>query len=161
SASAVTAQTVGVRFATASITVNATIGLVTVHVQRSGNLAVQVSVSYATSNGSAIAGQDYTATAGAINFPPNATDATFSISILASPSTTPSSSSVNLPLSHPIGGPTLDAPGSAILTIINNPAPVSQFIVTNTNDSGPGSLRAAILAADAEISQTTVDIQFE
>ena len=45
-------------------------GSATIDVQRSGNLAVAVSINYATSNGSAIAGQDYTSASGTLTFRP-------------------------------------------------------------------------------------------
>ncbi len=104
---AVSAQPVSISFATAAATVQSTGGTATIDVQRSGNLAVAVSVSYATSNGSAIAGQDYTAVSGILTFAPNQTDATFSIPILANPSRPTTFSTVNLTLSQPAGGATL------------------------------------------------------
>ena len=57
---AVSAQPVSVAFSMADYPVDSTAGSVTIDVLRSGNLNVAVSVNYATSNGSAIAGQDYT-----------------------------------------------------------------------------------------------------
>jgi hypothetical protein len=161
SSNTVSAQPVTVQFALAAISVNSTAGLVMVDVQRSGNLSVAVSVNYATSNGSAIAGQDYTAVAGSVTFPPNVTDETFTIPILANPNRSTSSSSVNLTLSQPIGGATLGMPAAAFVTIVNNSSAASQFIVTNTSDSGPGSLRQAIVDANAATGSSTVEIQFD
>ena len=71
---AVSAQPVSISFAAAASTVQSTGGTATIDVQRSGNLAVAVSVSFATSNGSAVAGQDYTAASGILTFAPNQTD---------------------------------------------------------------------------------------
>ena len=100
---------VSVSFATADVTVESTGMMATIDVQRTGNLAVAVSVNYATSNGSAVAGQDYTAASGILTFPPNQTDETFSIPILANPSRSTTFSTVNLTLSQPGGGATLGA----------------------------------------------------
>ena len=83
--------------------------MASIDVQRSGNLAVAVSINYATSNGSAVAGQDYTAVSGVVTFAPNQTDATFSIPILPNPSRPTTFSTVNLTLSQPGGGATLGA----------------------------------------------------
>ena len=66
------------------------------NVERLGNTNTAAAVNYATSNGSAVAGKDYAATSGTLVFPPQATDQTFSISILPDPSQTASSVTVNL-----------------------------------------------------------------
>ena len=111
----------------------------TIDVVRSGNLAVAVSVNYATSNGSAVAGQDYTAVSGILNFAPNQSDATFSVPILANSSRPTTFSTVNLALSQPGGGATLGAIAFATLTITNNSTTNAlTFVVTNTGDSGAG-----------------------
>ena len=70
-----------------------------------GNLNVAVSVSYATSNGSAIAGQDYTSVSGTLTFAPTVTDESFSVPILDNTHRSTSFSTVNLTLSQPVGGP--------------------------------------------------------
>ena len=61
-----------------------------------GNPNGTVTVNYATSNGTAVAGKDYTAAAGILTFPPQATDEIFSIAILPNPSQTASSVTVDL-----------------------------------------------------------------
>ena len=58
---AIAAQAASVAFSMANYTVASTAGTAVIDVVRTGNLNVAVSVNYATSNGSAIAGQDYTA----------------------------------------------------------------------------------------------------
>ncbi len=159
---AVSAQPVSVSFAAAAQTVQSTGGTATIDVQRSGNLAVAVSVSYATSNGSAVADQDYTAASGVLIFAPNQTDETISIAILPNPTRPTTSSTVNLSLSQPGGGATLGAITYATLTIINNSAgnPLT-FVVTSTGDSGPGTLRAAITAANQDPKPGVDNIVFE
>ncbi len=158
---AISAQPAAVAFSMATYTVASTAGVETIDVLRTGNLNVAVSVSYATSNGSAIAGQDYTAVAGTLDFPPSATDETFSVPILDNPNRSTTSSTVNLTLSQPVGGATLGAISSATLTITNNNLNVSTFVVTNTGDTGPGTLRAAIQAADADPNPGVDDIVFD
>jgi hypothetical protein len=148
---ALAAKPVTVAFAMASYTVNSTAVVATIDVQRFGNLAVAVSVDYATSNGSAVAGQDYTAVAGTLTFPVNATDESFTVPILNNPNNSSGFSTVNLTLSQPIGGANLGAIASATLIIVNNsnPSGIKSFVVYNTADSGPGSLRQAIIDADS------------
>jgi hypothetical protein len=159
---AVSAQPVSISFATAASTVASTAGAATIDVQRSGNLAVAVSINFATSNGSAVAGQNYTAVSGIFTFAPNQTNKFISIPILADLTSTTTSSTVNLTLSQPAGGATLGAIAFAMLTITNNATgnPLT-FVVTNTGDSGPGSLRDAILAANQDPNPDVDNIVFD
>ncbi|MGO9469386.1 MAG: beta strand repeat-containing protein, partial [Isosphaeraceae bacterium] len=158
---AISAQPAGVAFSAASYTVASNAGMETIDVLRTGNLNVAVSVSYATSNGSAIAGQDYTSVAGTLTFAPSVTDLSFTIPILDNPNRSTSFSTVNLTLSQPGGGATLGAISSATLNITNSNQNVSTFVVTNTGDSGPGTLRAAILAANADPNPGVDNIVFD
>ena len=115
------------QFKTAAITVDATAGYAFVDVQRLGDPNGTVAVNYATSNGTAVAGKDYTAASGTLTFPSNATDEIFSVAILPNSSQTASSVTVNLALSNPTAGSTLGSPSTAVLTVDNNMPPVLQF----------------------------------
>ena len=57
-----------VAFDTANVSVSESIGTVTVTVERTGGLAGAASVDYATANGTATSGSDYTATNGTLNW---------------------------------------------------------------------------------------------
>jgi hypothetical protein len=119
-------------------------GSVTVTVTRLGGQASGVSVHFATGGGTAVPGVDYTPTSGTLNFGFGVTSQTFTIPILPNflnlqPRT------IGLTLSNPGGGGTLGQQSTATVTI----QPVNPLIVTNTADSGLGSLREAILAANA------------
>lgn len=70
------------QFSVSSITVIEDLPLLTVTVVRTGGSAGNLSVDYATANGTAIAGQDYTATSGTLNFANGETSKTFQIPIL-------------------------------------------------------------------------------
>ena len=70
------------QFSTSSYTVNETQSTATITVTRTGGSNVPVAVNYATSNGSATAGSDYTASSGTLNFAPGETSKTFTIPIL-------------------------------------------------------------------------------
>ena len=135
----------------------------TVDVQRSGNLNVAVSVNYATSNGSALAGQDYTRCRGHAHcFHRTKPRRSFSVPILANPNRSTPSSIFNLTLSQPAGGAALGAISSATVTIANQSNPnFKTFLVVNTNDSGPGTFAAAIIDANADPSPGTDNIVFD
>gem|GEM_PF-1449174 len=124
---AVSATPVSVQFQFSTISVNATAGTALIDVERIGNKNAIVSVNYATSNGTAVAGKDYTAASGILTFQPLETDKTFSITILPNPSQAVSSVTVNLALSQPTGGSTLGSQSTAILTINNNLPPILRF----------------------------------
>src|SRR5262249_55826652 len=92
-------------------------GTATITVTRAINTAGSVTVHYATSDGSAHAGTDYTATSGDLSFADGETTKTFSIPIPnhgqpGSPLT------LNLTLSNPNGnGAVLGMPSTAVLSI--------------------------------------------
>jgi hypothetical protein len=65
------------------------VGLATITVVRAGGSAGNLSVNYATADGSAIAGQDYTSTSGTLNFGNGETNKTFQIPILNDAATEP------------------------------------------------------------------------
>ena len=164
---ALSAQPVSVSFSMADYPVNSTSGSVMVSVERSGNLSVAVSVMLATSNGTAVAGQDYKAVPppGTVNFPPNTSQVTISIPIISNQGRATPTSFFNVTLSQPFGGATLGAISAATVTIANQSNPnVRTFLVVNTGDSsasGSGTLRAAILAADADTNSGTDNIDFD
>ena len=83
-------------------------------VDRAGGSSGAVSVQYATSDGTAHAGTDYTAAAGTLNWADGDTGAkSFSIPILHNSG----GGTVNVTLSAPGGGATLGSPSTAVLTI--------------------------------------------
>jgi hypothetical protein len=91
-------------------------GTATISVSRTGGSDGAVSVSYATSNGSATAGSDYTASSGTLNWADgDATAQTFDVPI-TNDTVVELPETVNLTLSSVTGGATLGT-SSAILTI--------------------------------------------
>ena len=129
------AQAVSLGFSLASYTYNSTDGTATIDVHRSGNSNVAVSVGYATSNGTAVVGQDYNAASGTLTFPVGDDDETFTVQLLPNPNRSTTFSTVNLSLGEPIGGATLGAISSATLIIMNiNGSPSKTFVVTTTDD---------------------------
>lgn len=94
-------------------------GSVTITVTRSANTNVAASVNYATSNGSATAGSDYTAASGTLSFAAGETSKTFSVALLNDNVIEPDET-VSLALSAPTGGATLGTPATSTLTITND-----------------------------------------
>ena len=79
-----------------------------------------ISVNYATSDGTAKAGTNYTGTSGTLNFPDGQTTETFTVPILDDPVPF-GSETLNLSLSTPTGGATLGTQSSSTLTITDTP----------------------------------------
>ena len=88
-------------------------------VTRTGGSASGVGVSYATSNGTATAGSDYTATSGTLTFAVNQTTKTFTIPI-TNDTAVEGNETINLTLSNPTGGAALGAQSTAQVTISDN-----------------------------------------
>jgi hypothetical protein len=115
----------------ATYTVGESKSQLTVTVTRSGSTSGSVTVSYATSNGTATAGLDYASSAGTLSFGPKVTKRTFTVPIL-NDTLVEGSETVNLALSNPGGGAVLGARSTAVATI------------TSDDNGGTLSLSAAI-----------------
>ena len=119
------AQPVSIQFHAMQFSVDSSAGMATIHVERDGSTSALVSVQYATSNGSALAGKQYVAASGILTFLPGQaySEQTFPITILPNQSQSAGSTTVNLTLTQPAGGATLGAISTAVLTINALPAP--------------------------------------
>jgi endonuclease G len=107
------------QFSSATYSVAENGGSISITVSRTGGSAGAVAVNYATSNGSATSGEDYTTASGTLNFANGETSKTFSVAILDD-AEYEGDETVNLTLSTPTGGATLGTPSTATLTIIEN-----------------------------------------
>ena len=94
-------------------------GNVTITVTRTANTNVAASVNYATSNGTATSGSDYTAASGTLSFAAGETSKTFVVAMI-NDTQVEAPETVNLTLSTPTGGATLGTPSTAVLTIISD-----------------------------------------
>jgi uncharacterized repeat protein (TIGR01451 family)/CSLREA domain-containing protein len=94
------------------------------------NVYAGVTVSYTTTDGTAVAGEDYTATGGSVTIPAGSTYVTFSVTI-ADDQVDEAAETVLLSLSDPSGG-ALDAPSDATLTILDNDSRVYLPLVTRS-----------------------------
>jgi hypothetical protein len=94
-------------------------GTATITVTRAGGSTGAVGVSYATSNGTATAGSDYTAVSSTLSWADGISTAqTFDVPI-TNDTDVEVPETVNLTLSNPTGGATLGTPNTATLTIIS------------------------------------------
>jgi surface-anchored protein len=94
--------------------------LATVTVSRTRGTDGTVTVAYATGDGTAAAGSDYTATSGTLTFLNGETTKTFTV-LLASDGEAEGPETVNLTLSEAGGGAKLGVQTAAVLTILDDP----------------------------------------
>jgi hypothetical protein len=129
-----------------------------------------VTVHYATQNGTAVAGTDYTAESGVLTFPKNVTTETISVPILAS-STTTTSKTFLLNLSTPSGAVITQASATGTILPAKTAAPVVKAVLSSpaavtTGPSVPSSLAAAVAAiqtssnSNQQKTTTAVDAVF-
>jgi hypothetical protein len=108
-------------FSASTFTTPNTDGQTTITVNRFGDSSVQDTVQYATSNGTAVAGTNYTATSGTLTFPAGATSETFGVPVkyIASQN---SGLTFNVSLSNVVGSNSSNAVlGSPSVVTINPP----------------------------------------
>ena len=129
------------QFSASTYSVNESGGSVTITVRRTGGSDGAVAVNYATSNGTATSGSDYTSRSGTLNWGGgDSANKTFSVPIL-NDSVDENNETVNLSLSNPTGGATLGSPSTAVLTITDSYVPqpgALQFSAStySVNESG-------------------------
>ncbi len=123
------------QFSSATYNINESGSSVMITVSRTGGNDGNVGVSYATSDGSAKAGLDYTSTRGTLSWANGDTaDKTLNVPIL-NYNVNEGDKTVILTLSNPTGGATLGSPSATVLTITPN---VSVIYVSNANNSCSG-----------------------
>lgn len=111
----------GVQFATASYVVSEGARSVAVTVVRAGISATPFTVHYATADGTALAGSDYTAKSGTLTFGPGSTTQTILIPI-RNDTTAEEAETFTVTLSNPSGAAQLGSRSVATITIIDNDA---------------------------------------
>ncbi len=119
-------------------TVADTAGNVQLTVDRTGGSDGAVTVDYATSDGTAVAGTNYTATSSTLDFVDGQTTATITIPVADLPGAS-ATSAFDLTLSNPTGGATLGSPTSETITIQNNQSLVQLSAATDSVSGDAGS----------------------
>ena len=151
------------QFSAATYSVGENAGNAAVIVTRTGGSSGAVSVSFATSNGTATAPGDYTAASPTVSFADGDTaNKTISIPII-NDTTVEANETVNLTLSSPTGGATLGTPSTAVLTITDNdvalPAGTLQFSAA-TYSVGENANNAAVIVTRTGGSSGAVSVSF-
>jgi hypothetical protein len=117
-----------VQFNTTQYSVIEDLGPATITVTLSNPSAFTITVSYTSTDGTAIAGVDYTAASGVVTFAPGATQQTYTVAILTDP-IDEADETVLLGLSSPVSA-TLGVTNAATLTIVDDdPTPSVSFSV--------------------------------
>ncbi len=110
------------QFSSATYSVGVSSSNAVITVTRTSTASIPVTVQYATSDGTAFAGYDYTAVSGTLTFNANDTSKTFDIPLLNN-GQSDSNLTVNIGLSDPTGGAILGTQNTAVLTITNPLSP--------------------------------------
>jgi len=130
-------------FSAATYSVAENGGSISIAVDRTGGSAGAVSVHFATADSTGVAGKNYTATSGTLNWGAGDSAAkTFTVGVLDD-GVADGSHTVHLTLSSPSGGASLGTPSAAVLTI------------TNTDSGGGGTPPAAPSNLTAASAGTT------
>lgn len=138
-----------VQFDSASYSVEQTAGSVAITVTRQGDPSAATTVQYATSNGTAVAGRDYTAVSGALTFNPLDTTQTFTVPIFSAP--TSQGGTVTLTLSQPSAGTLLGTPSTAVLTI--TPSKSMQFSLATYSANATLGLTSIVVTRTGDLSE--------
>jgi hypothetical protein len=104
-------------FSSFSYSVGESAGTALITVSRSGGSAGEARVNYATTPGTATAGDDYTHTSGTLTFANGVTSQTFSVPILGDTFDENDFESISLTLSNPAGSGGLGSPSTSTLNI--------------------------------------------
>jgi hypothetical protein len=139
SAGDTTAASGNVQFSVASMQVIEDIGLLNVTVVRSGGSVGTLTVDYSTSDGTATAGQDYTATSGTLTFVGGETSKSFQVPILDDATTEPNET-FTVTLANTTNVDSLGSP-STLLVTIQDRTTVPFLTLPNAlvNEGGPGT----------------------
>ncbi len=131
-------------------------------VTRTGSYETDVGVSYATSNDTATAGNDYTSTSGTLTFlDEDTSDQTFLVPI-TDDVLYEGNETVNLSLSNPTGGATLGTPAIAVLTITeNDPLPSVSVDDIAVFEGDSGTVNAVFTATLSHPSVQTVSVAYD
>ena len=141
-----------VQFSQAVYTKDEAANTATITTTLSKKYGLSVSVNYATSNDTAVAGSDYTSAISTLTFTPGQTSQSFSVPII-NDTLDETNESLNLTLSDPVNA-TLGAPADAVLTILDDDAPptvqFSSAVLAVDENVGTAVITATLRAASAQ-----------
>ena len=141
-----------VGFSASTFAVNEADGTKTITVNLSRAATGPITVNYATSNGTALAGSDYTATTGTLTFAAGETSKSFVVPI-TNDLAVEAAETINLTLSAPVGA-TLGSPTTAVLTIADNDVPSINFQQTAVSATEATTTATFTVTLSAAASQS-------
>jgi hypothetical protein len=148
------------KFNTATYSKSEDGGAATITVTRTGGSGGAVSVQYATTDGTAKAGQDYATASGTLNFADGETFMTFDVQ-LTNDSVDEPDETVQLTLTNVAGGATLGQPSTATLTITDEDAAAQASIGDATVTEGnSGTADAVFTVTLSAASGQSVSVLF-
>jgi hypothetical protein len=150
------------QFSAATYTANDSSGMATVTVTRNNGSQGSVTVTYATSDGSAVAGVSYAAASGTLVFADGVTIQTLRIAILSG-AIGRGNQTVNLSITTPTGGATLGIPTTAVLTLMDDSQPIQagQLQFATAAYTGVVTVGSAIITVSrTNGSSGTVTVQY-
>jgi Calx-beta domain/Domain of unknown function (DUF4214) len=150
------------QFSLSSYSVNENDGNATITVTRTGGSNGAVGVTYTTSNGTAISGQDYTAVVSqVVSFANGDTVSKTVIIPIINDSTFEGNETVNLALSNPTGGATLGSSNTAVLTILeDDPIPSLSIDNVSLNEGHIGTKQFNFTVTLSNSSSQTVTVSY-
>ena len=135
------------QFLTTSTSVSKNAGTATIWVIRTNGLNSTVSVSYSTSNDTAVAGVNYAATSGTLSFGQGVASNSFTVPIIDRPLIEPTKQ-FRLSLTNPQGGAVLSSPTGMVVQLLEYRVPNPLLITTALLPTGMvGNAYSANLAA--------------
>ncbi|TWU45387.1 Calx-beta domain protein [Novipirellula aureliae] len=145
-----------------AVTVGEAVGSQQFTVTRSGGSDGSVTVAYATANGTAVMGSDYTETSGTLTFADGETTKTFNVPVIDDDAVE-NSEDFTVTLSNPTGGATLGTTVTSTVTITDNdstqpqPGELSLSQPTVSVGEGDGSVTFTINRSGGSDGTVTVD----
>ena len=143
------------QFASSGFSVSEGVTTATIKVARTGNSYGAVGVSYATSNDSAVAGKDYTATSGTLSWANRDLAAKYITVTILGDARDEANEAFRVTLSAPTGGAALGTWSVArVLIQDNDPAPTVQFdaAAASTPESTPAAAIGVSLSAPSDLT---------
>ena len=147
-------------FSSATYSVSESAGTATITVNRTGGSDGPVSVQYATSDGTAEAGSDYTTASGTLNFADEETAKTFTVAV-TDDALDEADETLGLTLSNAGGGATLGPQSAATLTITDNDvAPTLSITDVAASEPDTGAANATFTVSLSAASSKTVTVDY-
>ena len=133
-----------VQFAVSSSVVIEDVGTLTLTVQRTGGTVGNLTVDYSTTDGTAIAGQDYTSASGTLNFTAGETSKTIQIPIIDD-TTTETNESFTVALRNNTSPETVGAPSTVFVTVQDRTTtPLISIANVSVVEGNPGTTTDAV-----------------